>query len=106
MPFPEVERADTDLRHLGSALLLLGGLLLANTVVGPIAQVAIAGFVVLRYLPALLGALAERRIPEVFLDARTFCWSIFLLDLGAVVRGPRRSRCENTRADRGRYPVI
>jgi hypothetical protein len=46
---------------------------------------ALAGFVLLRYLPGLFGALTDQPIPEEFLDARSFYWSIFLLDLGVVV---------------------
>ena len=42
-------------------------------------------FVVLRYVPALVGAVTGAEISQEFLAARTFYWSIFLLDLGLVV---------------------
>jgi hypothetical protein len=45
----------------------------------------LAAFVVLRYLPAFAGALTGGPIAAEFRDARTFFWSIVLLDLGAVV---------------------
>jgi hypothetical protein len=45
----------------------------------------LAGFVLLRYTPAFVGAAGGRPIAEEFQDARTFFWSIVLLDLGVVV---------------------
>lgn len=47
----------------------------------------LAGFVLLRYVPGLVGAVTGEPIPAEFLDARAFFWSIFLLDLGVVVPG-------------------
>ena len=44
-----------------------------------------AAFVLLRYLPAFIGALAREPIAAEFRGARTFYWSIVLLDLGVVV---------------------
>ena len=44
-----------------------------------------AGFVLLRYAGGLVGAWTGADIAEEFADDRTFYWSIFLLDLGAVV---------------------
>ena len=51
-------------RHVYGAILLLLG-----------------AFIVSRYLPAVLGG----ALPPEFAEARTFFWSIFLLDLGVVV---------------------
>jgi hypothetical protein len=45
----------------------------------------LGAFVLMRYLPGLLGAATGERIPPEFLDSRTFYWSIFLLDLAGVV---------------------
>jgi hypothetical protein len=45
----------------------------------------LAAFVVLRYVGAIAGAFDTTAIPAEFDDARTFYWSIFLLDLGVVV---------------------
>lgn len=45
----------------------------------------LAVFVLLRYLPAFVGALTGGPIAAELRDARTFFWSIVLLDLGAVV---------------------
>jgi hypothetical protein len=45
----------------------------------------LAGFVLLRYAGGLVGAWTGDPIPAEFADARTFYWSIFLLDLGVVV---------------------
>jgi hypothetical protein len=45
----------------------------------------LAGFVVLRYVGAIAGAFEGTPIPAEFEDARTFYWSIFMLDLGVVV---------------------
>ena len=42
---------------------------------------ALGAFIVSRYLPVILGA----ALPSEFAEARTFFWSIFLLDLGVVV---------------------
>jgi len=46
---------------------------------------AMAAFVVARYLPAVSGATDRSAIPAEFAAARTFYWSIVLLDLGVVV---------------------
>ena len=46
---------------------------------------ALAGFVLLRYVPAFVGAAGGAPIADEFQDARTFFWSIVLLDLGVVV---------------------
>jgi hypothetical protein len=46
---------------------------------------ALAAFVLLRYLPALVGATTQEPIAAEFREARTFFWSIVLLDLGIVV---------------------
>jgi hypothetical protein len=45
----------------------------------------LAAFVLLRYLPAFAGAVSGEPIEAEFADARTFFWSIVLLDLGVVV---------------------
>jgi hypothetical protein len=45
----------------------------------------LAGFVLLRYLPAVAGAFSGAAIPEEFAQAPAFYWSILLLDLGLVV---------------------
>ena len=47
----------------------------------------LALFVVLRYAGAVGGAFGSTEIPEEFAAARTFYWSIYLLDLGIVVPG-------------------
>jgi hypothetical protein len=46
---------------------------------------ALAAFVLLRYLPAFVGAASREPIAAEFREARTFFWSIVLLDLGVVV---------------------
>ena len=46
---------------------------------------ALAGFVLVRYLPVFAGAAGGTPIADEFRDARTFFWSIVLLDLGVVV---------------------
>jgi hypothetical protein len=38
-----------------------------------------------RYVGAVTGAITGAALPAEFLDASTFYWSIFLLDLGVVV---------------------
>ena len=48
-------------------------------------MVGLALFVVLRYAGAIAGSFSSTKIPEEFADARTFYWSIYLLDLGIVV---------------------
>ena len=50
-----------------------------------LALMGLAAFVLLRYLPAFVGALTHEPIAAEFRDARTFFWSIVLLDLGVVV---------------------
>ena len=45
----------------------------------------LAAFVVLRYAGALLGSLSSKPIPSEFAGARSFYWTIYLLDLGVVV---------------------
>jgi hypothetical protein len=45
----------------------------------------LALFVVTRYAGALAGSFSSTPIPEEFSDARTFYWSIYLLDLAVVV---------------------
>jgi hypothetical protein len=45
----------------------------------------LAAFVLLRYLPAFVGAASQQQIGAEFREARTFFWSIVLLDLGVVV---------------------
>jgi hypothetical protein len=45
----------------------------------------LAAFVLLRYLPAFAGAIGQEPIAAEFREARTFFWSIVLLDLGVVV---------------------
>jgi hypothetical protein len=46
---------------------------------------ALAAFVVSRYLSAIAGFVTSEPIAAEFADARTFYWSIVLLDLGVVV---------------------
>jgi hypothetical protein len=46
---------------------------------------ALAAFVVLRYLPLIIGSVTSERIPDEFAEAPAFFWSIVLLDLGVVV---------------------
>ncbi len=46
---------------------------------------ALAGFVILRYSGAIAGSFTAAAIPVEFIAARTFYWTIFLLDLGVVV---------------------
>jgi hypothetical protein len=45
----------------------------------------LALFVLLRYVPVFAGAATGEPIPSEFASARTFYWSIVLLDLGVVV---------------------
>jgi len=90
----------TVLFHLGIAS-LAGGLVLVawqRAATQPVPQLdparrrrravlllALAGFVLLRYAPAFVGAAGGTPIADEFRDARTFFWSIVLLDLGVVV---------------------
>ncbi len=46
---------------------------------------ALAAFVLCRYLGAIVGSFTADAIPAEFAAARTFYWTIFLLDLGVVV---------------------
>jgi hypothetical protein len=46
---------------------------------------AMAGFTAMRYLTGILGSFGDSPIPAEFEAARTFYWSIYLLDLGVVV---------------------
>jgi hypothetical protein len=48
-------------------------------------EMGLATFVLLRYLPTFIGAASHEPIAAEFRDARTFFWSIVLLDLGIVV---------------------
>lgn len=50
-----------------------------------IALFALAGFVILRYLPAIPAAFANETIPEGSLGDPAMFWSIFLMDLGVFV---------------------
>ena len=50
-----------------------------------LALLGLAAFVLLRYVPTFMGALTGEPIAAEFRDARTFFWSIVLLDLGVVV---------------------
>jgi hypothetical protein len=50
-----------------------------------VALLGLAGFVLMRYLPTFVGAFTHEPIAAEFRDARTFFWSIVLLDLGVVV---------------------
>ena len=45
----------------------------------------LAAFVVLRYLPLIIGSVTNEMIPDEFAEAPAFFWSIVLLDLGVVV---------------------
>jgi hypothetical protein len=45
----------------------------------------LALFVLLRYVGAIAGSFTGAGIPDEFAAARTFYWSIYLLDLGVVV---------------------
>jgi hypothetical protein len=48
---------------------------------------ALAAFVVSRYLPGILGAVSRTALPEESAQDPAFYWSIVLLDLGLVVPG-------------------
>lgn len=50
-----------------------------------LAALGLALFVVLRYSGALAGSFRSTAIPQEYVTARTFYWSIYLLDLGVVV---------------------
>lgn len=52
---------------------------------GGLALLGLAVFVLSRYLPLLVGAAGHEPIAAEFREARTFYWSIVLLDLGVVV---------------------
>ncbi|MCA9843296.1 MAG: hypothetical protein KC491_01465 [Dehalococcoidia bacterium] len=45
----------------------------------------VAAFVVLRYLPTLIGAAGEDPLPEEYTTAPAFFWTIVLMDLGIFV---------------------
>jgi hypothetical protein len=47
--------------------------------------ILLAAFVLTRYIGAMTGSITGGTLPAEFLNARTFYWSIFLLDLGVVV---------------------
>jgi hypothetical protein len=46
---------------------------------------ALAGFVVLRYVPLVTGAASGEDVPSEFAETPAFYWSVVLLDLGLVV---------------------
>lgn len=46
---------------------------------------ALAAFVLLRYVSGLVGSVSSEPVPEEFAAEPTFYWSIWLLDLGLVV---------------------
>jgi hypothetical protein len=48
-------------------------------------MLALAAFVLTRYLGAIAGAFTHESITAEFAEAPTFYWSIFLLDVGVVV---------------------
>jgi hypothetical protein len=48
-------------------------------------MLGLATFVVLRYAGGLVGSFRTAPIPTEFADARTFYWTIYLLDLGVIV---------------------
>lgn len=48
-------------------------------------MLGLALFVLLRYAVGIMGSFSSTAIPEEFAAARTFYWSIYLLDLGVVV---------------------
>jgi len=48
-------------------------------------MLGLALFVLLRYAVGIVGSFSSTAIPREFAAARTFYWSIFLLDLGVVV---------------------
>jgi hypothetical protein len=97
------EYADYSLTVLFHVLLttLSGGLVLwawtvsARTAIPPVSRrtarlhavllAGYAGFVLLRYAGSVTGAVEGAPIGEEFEAARTFFWSIYLLDLGVVV---------------------
>lgn len=73
------------------------------------ALLLLAGFIVSRYLPVVLGG----ELPAEFAQARTFYWSIFLLDLGVVVPvtlaagiGLLRGRHRSRRAHAALYALL
>ena len=71
---------------------------------------ALAAFVLLRYLPAFVGAGNGRLIADEFRDAPTFFWSIVLLDLAVVVPATAATGIallrRTPRGDRGVYAVL
>ena len=69
-----------------------------------IVLLALAAFVISRYLGAISDSLRGSPIPEDFSDARTFYWSIVLLDLGVVVPAtvPPGSDCSAAHGGRER----
>lgn len=70
----------------------------------------LAGFIVLRYLPGLVGSMSDTPISAEFADAPTFFWSIWLLDLGVVVPATVAAAVgllrERPVADLGLYAVV
>ncbi len=61
---------------------------------------ALAAFVISRYFDAIAGAFTAATIPVEFAAARTFYWTIFLLDLGVVVPATIVAGCALIRGTR------
>ncbi len=61
--------------------------------VSGVTLILLATFVMTRYIGAITGSITGGTLPAEFLDARTFYWSIFLLDLGLVVPATIAAGC-------------
>lgn len=62
----------------------------------------LAGFILTRYLPVVSGD----AMPSEFTEARTFFWSIFLLDLGVVVPATLAAGVGLLRGARSAHPAL
>lgn len=66
----------------------------------------LGAFVLSRYAGAITGSIAGDGLPAEFLDARTFYWSIFLLDLGVVVPATIVAGCGLIRDSRPAHTAL
>ena len=66
---------------------------------------ALAAFVVLRYLPLATGAASGTHVPSEFAETPAFYWSVVLLDLGVVVPAALAAAAVALRGNRVALPA-